>query len=84
MMATEAYAKTTNSNPKLFHQKLKKMKLLPRVMKALPRVADGMHKFVGLGLICFTVVGSLNLMSMFEFKQRRNKRAQELLEQETL
>jgi hypothetical protein len=45
--------------------------------------ADIGHKVIGLGLIGFTVIGSLNVLSMFHYKHRRNVKAQEILDQET-
>ena len=46
--------------------------------------ADILHKFVGYSLIAFTVVGTLNLVSAFDFKLRRNRKAQRLLEEATV
>lgn len=48
------------------------------------KVADNIHKIVGLSLIGFTLFGTLNLFSAFDFKLRRNRKAQQLLEQETV
>ena len=48
------------------------------------RAADILHKFVGYSLIGITVFGTLNLISGFDFKLRRNRKAQQLLEMETV
>jgi hypothetical protein len=52
-------------------------------MSKLTKVADFTHKVIGLGLITFTVVGGLNVISMFHYKARRNEKANRLLEEET-
>lgn len=48
------------------------------------RTADILHRFVGYSLIGITVFGTLNLISGFDFKLRRNRKAQQLLEIETV
>ena len=48
------------------------------------RAADYFHKIIGWSLIGFTVFGSANLISAFDFKLRRNRKAQMLLEEVTV
>ncbi|KAJ3325951.1 hypothetical protein HDV06_002336 [Boothiomyces sp. JEL0866] len=52
-------------------------------MSRLEKVADLCHKVIGAGLIGFTVVGSLNLITTVQHKQRKYARVNSLLEQET-
>jgi hypothetical protein len=52
-------------------------------MSRITKFADFAHKVVGLGLITFTVVSGLNIISMFHYKARRNEKANQLLEEET-
>lgn len=47
------------------------------------RAADYIHKIIGWSLIGFTVLGGANLASAFDFKLRRNRKAQQLLEEAT-
>ncbi|KAH6563992.1 hypothetical protein BASA50_010987 [Batrachochytrium salamandrivorans] len=49
----------------------------------LSRVADVLHKIVGVSLFTVTLVGSVNIGSMFFFKYRQANLAERLLEEET-
>jgi hypothetical protein len=48
------------------------------------KTADYVHKMIGWGLIGFTLLGTANLVSAFDFKLRRNRKAQQLLEEATV
>jgi hypothetical protein len=52
-------------------------------MSRFVKLADFGHKMIGLGLIGFTVIGGLNIVSMFHYKARRNEKVQRILEEET-
>jgi hypothetical protein len=49
----------------------------------LYRTADLAQKFITGALAGFTVLGVVNMISMYNYKKRRNARADELLEEAT-
>jgi hypothetical protein len=49
---------------------------------ALTRIADITHKVIASSLIAFTVFGTLNLISMANYKYRRAKKAELLFKEE--